>query len=146
MVYGVKHNVTLFYVSIHVWTVSALISSTTHSSYILGESYVTLQCSLSVSVTELDSVVMSCICDSKQRVATYVEVNLKYWVLNKLMISSFVKKWSFLGFCNTYTSILHTRKWTFYLLCFFLSASKLWPMGKWDVFYFIYSLDDFNVI
>ena len=38
----------------------------------------TLQYSLRVTVTELDSVLMSCICDSKQRVATYVEVNLKY--------------------------------------------------------------------
>jgi len=39
---------------------------------------VTLQYSLRVIVTELDSLLTSCICDSKQRVATYVEVNLKY--------------------------------------------------------------------
>jgi len=66
----VKHNVTLFYVSIYVWTVSALLASTTHSSYILEETYVTLQCSLRVTVTELDFVLMSYVCDSKQRVAT----------------------------------------------------------------------------
>jgi hypothetical protein len=39
---------------------------------------VTLHCSLRVTSTGLDFVLMSCVCDSKQRGASYVEVNLKY--------------------------------------------------------------------
>jgi len=92
--------------------------------------------SLHVTVTEFDFVLMSCLCASKQRVATYVEVNLKYWVLNKLMISTFVKKWSFLSFFNTHTSILYTRQVNI-LFIVFLSAAKQWPARKWDVLFYV---------